>query len=96
MNNEIDDFGMKMKDFLKNPHYMTSNYFHLISKLINNYFVDHDEKIYLLNNSNESRFIDCSICKKFHIGSSNESININTETIGYSNLTLENIKYFVQ
>jgi len=94
MNNEIDDFGMKMKDFLKKPHYMTSNYYNLISKLILNYFVDHDEKIYLLNNSNESRFVDCAICKKYQISSTNESININTDTKGYSNLTLENIKYF--
>jgi len=92
-NSEIDDFGMKMKDFLRKPHYMTSSYYNLISKLILNYFVDHDEKIYLLNSNNESRFIDCSICKKYQISSTNESINIDTDTIGYSNLTLENIKY---
>jgi hypothetical protein len=90
-NTEIDDFGMnKKREKIKKPHYLDTEYFNTLSTLFFQYFEEHDEKIYMLKNEKNYKCILCNTS----MAASTESIEASTQHLGYSNISIENLKYF--
>jgi hypothetical protein len=90
-NTEIDDFGMnKKRENIKKPHYLDTEYFNTLSTLFFKYFEEHDEKIYMLTNE---RHYKCILCRSLP-GYSGDFTETNTNHLGYSNISIENLKYF--
>lgn len=99
-NSEIDDLGMDKRNYLKKPLFLKSDQTFLLQKLIKEYFPRYDETI--VNLSAREKTYDCFLCKKEYclngLTTKANALNIyakeGTESLGYSNISLENLKHF--
>lgn len=94
LNKDVNDFGMNQNLFQKSLQFIENEYSSILEKLINRYFYDHDDTFYL---SNQNRKDECILCKQQLISSATSSQNLHiksTKHLGYSNISLENLKYW--